>query len=275
MQAIEFLSYGFVQRALIAGVMIAVIASVLGVFLVLRRLSLIGDGLSHVSFSGIALGLLLGANPLYVSVPVVVISSLAIFKLSSRAGVYSDAAIGMVSALGIAGGVILSSFAGGFNVDLFSYLFGSILSITTGELWFSVALCVLILICLRLFYHELVCVTFDSEYARVLGINTKAVDLAFVIFSSVAVVLLLRVAGIMLVSALLIIPAAGALQVGRGFRSVVIVSCVSSIIAVLTGIYVSFALNLPSGATIVLINLFIFLALYLCGRLGLLFKKRS
>ena len=108
-----------------------------------------------------------------------------------------------------------------------------------------------------------------------LGINTKAVDLAFVIFSSVAVVLLLRVAGIMLVSALLIIPAAGALQVGRGFRSVVIVSCVSSIIAVLTGIYVSFALNLPSGATIVLINLFIFLALYLCGRLGLLFKKRS
>src|SRR5664279_4200041 len=139
----EILSYGFIQRALIAGTLIAVLCSVLGVFLVLRRLSLIGDGLAHVTFGSVALSLIMGFSSAYVTIaaiPLVLLSSLGILKLTEKARIYGDAAIGIVSSLGIACGIILASVAGGFNVDLFSYLFGNILSISTTELLIAAAL---------------------------------------------------------------------------------------------------------------------------------------
>ena len=135
MDIIDFLNYGFVQRALIAGSFIALLCSTLGVLLVLRRLSLIGDGLAHVTFGSVALGLVLKIYPLYISIPFVMLSSLGILKLMERARVFGDAAIGIVSSLGIAGGILLASKAGGFNIDLFSYLFGNILSVSEAELY--------------------------------------------------------------------------------------------------------------------------------------------
>src|SRR5512139_153255 len=160
MELINFLSYGFIQRALIAGSLIALLCSMLGVFLVLRRLSLIGDGLAHVTFGSIALGLLLNVYPIYVSIPVVMICSLWILKLTEKARLYGDAAIGIVSAAGIAGGTLLASAAGGFNVDLFSYLFGNILAISAAEVGISFVLSLAVIAVIVTYYHDLFSLTF-------------------------------------------------------------------------------------------------------------------
>ena len=145
MELLEYLQYGFIQRALLCGSFIALLCSTLGVILVLRRFSLIGDGLAHVTFGSVALGLFFRVYPLYVSIPLVMLCSLGILKLTQRARLYGDAAIGVVSSFGIAGGVLLASVAGGFNVDLFSYLFGNILAIGQGEMYISVALSIVVL----------------------------------------------------------------------------------------------------------------------------------
>ena len=163
MSIAEILSYGFMQRALLAGTLIAVLCAVLGVFLVLRRLSLIGDGLAHVTFGSVAVALILRVSPVYVTiaaVPLVLLSSLGILKLTERARIYGDAAIGIVSSLGIACGVLLASVAGGYNVDLFSYLFGNILSISTVELVIATALFSVVMLLVALFYNDLFAITF-------------------------------------------------------------------------------------------------------------------
>ena len=187
----EILSYGFIQRALIAGTLIAVLCAVLGVFLVLRRLSLIGDGLAHVTFGSVAVALLFRINPVYVtlaSVPLVLLSSLGILKLTDKAGIFGDAAIGIVSSLGIAGGILLASAAGGFNVDLFSYLFGNILAIGDDELLLAVALSAVVLVAVAVFYNDLLAVAFDEEYARISGIRTTRINMLLMVLTAVTVV---------------------------------------------------------------------------------------
>src|SRR5512139_1997720 len=152
---LDYLSYTFVQRAYLAGSFIAALCAMLGLFLVLRKLSLIGDGLSHVSFGAIALGLFLGLYPFYVAIPLVLAASFFILKLTEKAKMYGDAAIGIVSSLSIAGGVILASMSKGFNVDLFSYLFGNILSISEQEVYLSLVLSLAVLMIIILLYHDL------------------------------------------------------------------------------------------------------------------------
>ena len=166
MELTEFFRYGFLQRALIAGSFIGILCSTLGVFLVLRRFSLIGDGLAHATFGSVALALLLKMSPLYVSIPIVMICSVGILRLTERARLYGDAAIGVVSSLGIAGGVMLSSLAGGFNIDLFSYLFGSILSISESEVFISIGLSIFVILMIILYYNELLSITFDEDSAK-------------------------------------------------------------------------------------------------------------
>lgn len=258
----EILSYGFIQRALVAGTLIAVLCSVLGVFLVLRRLSLIGDGLAHVTFGSVAVALFLRINPVYVtlaSIPLVLLSSMGILKLTDKARIYGDAAIGIVSSLGIACGVILASVAGGFNVDLFSYLFGNILSISTTELAISVVLFGIVILGVVFFYNDLFAITFDEELAKSSGIRTERINTVLVLMTALTVVLAMKVVGIMLISALLIIPAVSALQVARGFRTAIVASAGFAVCSVTTGIFVSFVLNLPTGGTIVIINIILFL----------------
>jgi zinc transport system permease protein len=265
-ELISFWQYGFVQKAFVAGAFVSVTCALLGTFLVLRKMSLIGDGLSHVSFGAVALGLFLGATPLYVAVPVVMASSIFILALSKRANIYGDAAIGIVSAVGIASGVLLASLSRGFNVDLFSYLFGSILAISMAEVWFSVGLSLVVLFVLFLFYWDLFSATFDEEYAKTTGIRTGFIDTMLALLTALTVVLSIKVVGVMLVSALLILPAVAALQVARGFTKTLIFAGGFAFLSVLIGITISFFFDLPAGATIVLL-------LGICFGLAFAYKK--
>lgn len=266
----EILAYGFIQRALVAGTLIAVLCSVLGVFLVLRRLSLIGDGLAHVTFGSVALSLIIGVNPLYVSVaaiPLVMLSSLGILKLTDKAGIFGDAAIGIVSSLGIAGGILLASAAGGFNVDLFSYLFGNILAVGNTDLIIAALLFIAVIVAVIFFYRDLFAITFDEDLARCSGIRTRTINTVLVLMTSLTVVLAMKVVGIMLISALLILPAVSALQVARSFKSTVIASCIFATVSVLIGIFGSFILNLPTGGFIVIINFILFILAFFWKRM--------
>jgi zinc transport system permease protein len=263
MDFLDMFHHGFVQRALIAGCFIAILCSTLGVFLVLRRLSLIGDGLAHVTFGSVALGLLLGVFPLYAAIPVTLISSLGILKLMEKARLYGDAAIAIVSSLGVSVGILLASKAGGFNIDLFSYLFGNILSISAGEVWLSVILSALLIGIIFAFYHEMLSVTFDEETAHTSGVNTTMINRILVLMTALTVVLAMRVVGIMLITALLVLPAVTALQMSRGFRGTMVISCVAGVLSVVLGVLLSFMADLPTGATIVLINFLFFLIAFI------------
>jgi len=258
MDLMEVMKYGFVQRAMIAGVFVAAVSALLGMFLVLRRFSLIGDGLAHTTFGSVAVVLLIGVSPVYVTVaalPLVIISSLAIYKLTSSRKINADSAIGIVSSLGIAAGVVLASLSGGFNVDLFSYLFGNILTVNNTELILAFIVFVVVLAVVVYFYDDLFALTFDQELACSMGINTGRINILLFLLTAVAAVLAMKVAGIMLVSALLILPALTALQMSMSFRKTMIAAVGFAVGAVLCGIVIAFMLNLPAGAMIVLLNI--------------------
>jgi zinc transport system permease protein len=261
MELTEILSYGFMQRALLAGSLIGVLCAVLGCFLLLRRLSLIGDGLAHVTFGSAALALFFkfySAAALLVSLPAVMLCALGILRLSERTKLPGDTAIGIVSSLGIAVGVILASLGGGFTVDLFSYLFGNILAISSEEVLLAVVLCAVVLCLVIFFYHELVAITFNEELAKVSGIRTGGINALLVLLTALTVVLAMKLVGIMLISALLILPAASALQMARGFRTALFLAAILSVFSVVAGTLLSVSLNLPTGATIVLTNFAVF-----------------
>jgi len=269
MNVMEILSYGFIQRALLAGTLIAVLCSVLGVFLVLRRLSLIGDGLAHVTFGGTAIALslkLYSASSLLVSLPVVLLSSLGILKLTEKARLGGDSAIGIVSALGISAGIILASVGGGYNVDLLSYLFGNILSITTQEVGIAFVLFCVVLLLLSLFFNDLFAIAFDEELAHVSGIRTTTINSVLVLLTALSVVLAMKLVGIMLISSLLILPAVSALQLARSFKVCVALAALQGGCSVVAGIFLSFAANLPTSAMIVLLNLLFFSLAFLARR---------
>lgn len=266
MDIIDLLSHGFIQRALIAGSFIAILCSTLGVFLVLRRLSLIGDGLAHVTFGSVAVGLLVKVYPFYIAVPIVMLGALGILKLMEKARLYGDAAIGIVSSIGIAGGVLIASAAGGFNVDLFSYLFGNILAINRMEVIISISLSVVLIIVIVVYYEELLSITFDEESAKVSGIKTDRINKVLVLLIALTVVLAMKVVGIMLISALLILPPVTALQIARSFKTTIFIAAISGILSVISGIFASFLLNLPAGATIVMINFIFFIAAFALTR---------
>ena len=268
MDMFDFLNYAFIQRAYLAGSLIAVLCAMLGLFLVLRKLSLISDGLSHVSFGAIALGLFFGFYPFYVAVPIVLIASYFILKLTEKAKMYGDAAIGIVSSFGIAGGVILAGLSKGFNADLFSYLFGNILAISNQEVYLSLGLSLAVLLVIILLYNDLFSATFDEEYAKITGIKTERINLILTFITAITVVLAVKVVGVMLVSALLILPAVTSLQIAKGFKGAMLISIIAAFISVLAGITASFFLDLPAGATIVMVNVVIF-------TVTLSFKKMS
>ena len=263
---LNLINYEFIQRAYIAGSFVAILCAMLGLFLVLKKLSLIGDGLSHVSFGAIALGLFLGIYPFYVAIPLVILSSILILKLTEKAKIYGDAAIGVVSSVGIASGVILASLSSGFNVDLFSYLFGNILAISIQEVYLSIGLSFLVLMVIIFIFNDLFSATFDEEYAKVSGIKTNTINIILTSITAITIVLAVKVVGVMLVSSLLILPAVSALQLARGFKQAMVIACVISVFSVITGITFSFYANIPPGATIVLVNFILFI-------LSLLFKN--
>jgi zinc transport system permease protein len=259
MDIVSFLQFAFIQKAFLAGIFISILCACLGLFLVLKKMSLIGDGLSHVSFGAVALGLFAGLYPIYAAIPIVLVASWLILKLAEKAKIYGDAAIGIFSAVGIASGVILASLSRGFNVDLFSYLFGNILAIGNAEIIISIVLSVVVLLVIYFFYYDLFSSTFDEEYAKATGIQTKTVNLILATLTGITVVLAIRVVGIMLISAMLILPAVTALQLAKGFKAAMLIAVLAAVFSVITGITLSFFLNLPAGATIVMVNFAVFL----------------
>ncbi len=271
----EFLSYGFVQRGLLAGSLVAVVCALLGVFLVLKRLSLIGDGLSHVCLTGVALGLLTQTSPVYMSIPVVLAASLGVLKIMEKVKIYGDAAIGIVSAAGLALGILITALAGGFNADLFGFLFGSILTVDKTEVFLCAALLCALLLFLLFFYRDLVAASFDEAFACTRGISVKRLNAALIVFTSVAVVLAFKVVGIFLISALIILPPVSALLLSRTFKQVLWLSCGLALASVWSGVYLSFVFNIPSGATIILINLLFLAGAFVCSRLGRGYTKKG
>jgi len=256
-------AYGFLQRAFLAGVLIAVACAVLGVFLILRKDAMIGHGLSHIAFAGVALGLFLNVLPLAAALVVAVGAALAIVKLKGRAGFHGDTAIGIFSSLGLATGILLASLARSFNVELMSYLFGDILAIEPLEVWLSVGLAAAVLAAVRMNYGKLLFMTFDRESARAAGIRVGRLDTLLMVLTAVTIVLGMKVAGILLVAALIVIPAAAGLQVAKSFRGAVGASAVVAVAGVAGGLGLSLVLNIPASAAIVILCFLAFALLFL------------
>lgn len=273
---LEILEFGFMQRALIAGVAVAVTASVIGLFLVLRRNSLFGDALSHVAFGGIALGLVANIYPLWTGLGLSVLGALGITKLRQSARVPADATVAILLSSGLALGILLVSVSGGFTLDLFSFLFGSILLVSVGDTFAILGMAGAILAIVILLYKKLVYITFDEEQARVGGLPISALNYLFVVLASVAAVVSMRLVGILLVSALIVIPNVTALLFGKGFKKTALLSVCISVFSVVTGIAVSYAFNLATAGTIVLVSAATFVvALAATSSSGRMARKRS
>ncbi len=242
-----------------AGIIVALIAPLIGIFLVLRRYSLIADTLSHVSLAGVAIGLLLRINPLITAIVTAVASSVAIERLRLSKKVYGESALAIFLSGSLAVAIVLISLAHGFNVDLFNYLFGSIITVKQSDVTIIAVLGLVVLIAVIAFYKELVYITFDEESAQVSGIPTRAINLLLIALAALTVSVAIPIVGVLLIAALIVIPVVTALQLKRGFRQTIIIAECVSVFSVISGIIGSYYLNTSSGGTIVLISLLIFL----------------
>lgn len=251
-------TYTFLQRALIVGILISISSSFLGIFLVLRKYSMIGDGLAHVSFATVALALLFNQSPLLISIPIVSLASLLILKLSEENRIGGDAAIGLISSSAVAIGVMISSLSNGFSVDLYSYLFGSILIISEMDVYLSFLLSLIIVGTVLYYYRDLFAMTYDMDYAKVSGRKTQRLNQIISLLTSITIVLGIRVVGTMLISSLIIFPTVSALRISNSFKSTIIWAVILSSISVFMGLILSVGFDLPTGSSIVLINAFVF-----------------
>ena len=263
---LDIFQYSFVVRGLEAGLIIAIIAPLIGMFLVLRRYSLIADTLSHVSLAGVAIGLLLGINPIITAIFASVISSFFIERLRISKKVYGESALAIFLSGSLALAIVLISLAHGFSVNLLNYLFGSIVTVKQSDIYIIgiSGICVFTLV--FLFYKELVFITFDEESARVSGIPTRFINMLLILLTAFTVSLAIPVVGILLISALMVIPVITALQFKKSFKRTLFYAEATSIFSVVSGIFVSFYLNLSTGGTIVLITLLIFLIVLALNR---------
>lgn len=251
---LEVLEFGFMQRALMAGIAVAITSSVIGLFLVLRRNSLFGDAMSHIAFGGIAIGLMANIYPLWTGLGLSILGALGITKLRQSTKIPADATVAILLSSGLAIGIMLVSVSGGFTLDLFSFLFGSILLVSVNDTLAILALTGIILTIVILLYKKLVYITFDEEQAQVSGLDISRLNYLFVVLASVAAVVSMRLVGILLVSALIVIPNVTALLLGRGFKKTMLISVSVSIFSVVAGTIVSYAFNLAPAGSIVLIS---------------------
>jgi zinc transport system permease protein len=250
---IEIFQFEFMQRALISGIAISISCSLIGLFLILKRFSLFGDAMSHVAFGGIALGLFLKSNPIWVSLIVSIIGGLSIIKLNSNKRIYADSSISVLLSLGLAMGLVLISLSGGFSIDITSYLFGSILLVSIDETITTLFLSIIVIAFILFFYKQLIYLVFNEEQAIVNGINTVVLNILFITLATVAIVISIRLIGVLMVSSLLIIPNVSSLLLGYGFRKTIILSICFSLSSVILGIILAFEWNItPSGMIVIM-----------------------
>ena len=252
---LEFLSYPFVWRALIVGLLISVCAALLGTSLVLRRYSMIGDGLSHIGFGASAVALALGAAPLAVATPAVLVAAFLLLRVGNGKRLQSDAAVAVLSASALAIGIIAAKLSGGMNVDINNYMFGSIYTLGKSDVAVSMLLCSAILVLYVLFYNRLFSATFDPSFSKATGVKVSRYDTLLACLTAVTVVIGMRMMGALLISSLLVFPVLTARRLCRTYRSVIITAVCVSVAGFLGGVTLSLGANTPPGASVVVVNL--------------------
>ena len=254
MNMLNMFSYPFVVRAFVVGIFVSLCAALLGVILVLKRYSLIGHGLADIGFASLSLAIALGISPLLFSVPVIIVASFVIMYISQNKNINGDVAIGIFSTSALSLGVIVTSVTRGFNIDVYNYMFGSILAMNQNDLTFSVILSLFVLILFIVFYNRLFLITVDEQFAYTSGINVTVYQFLISFLTALTVVLGMRMMGTLLISSLIIFPAVIARKVVSSFRALVILSAIISVICFVLGMIASFVLNTPTGATVVAVN---------------------
>lgn len=255
------LAQPFIQRAFFVGVLIAVMSSLLGVFIVLKRLSLIGDGLAHTAFGGLSLGYYLNVVPLWAAAVVVVLGALGITKATRSRRISGDAAVAVILQLGLASGIVLLSLARGFGVNIDSLLFGSILLVDSTQVLVAVVVLLFVTAVVVAYYRELQYTAFDDSQARAAGVNTTFLDYLLSVLAGVVVIASIPIVGVLLISAMLVLPALMSIQVSRSFKQTLLLSPVFGVISVGLGMLFSIVLDSASGATIVLTAILVFLVI--------------
>lgn len=264
---IEIFSYPFMVRAIIVGSLVSLCAALLGVSLVLKRYSMIGDGLSHVGFGALSVAAAMNVAPLKIAIPVVIIAAFFLLRISSNSKIQGDAAIALISSSSIAAGVIVTSMTSGLNADVYSYMFGSILAMGKSDVFMSIVLSVIVLLIYVLFYNKIFSITFDQNFSKATGIRTDFYNTLISILTAVTIVVGMRIMGTMLISSLVIFPTLTSMRLFKSFKSVVISSAIISIICFTIGIIVSYIMNFPAGASIVAVNLVAFIVFVIIGKI--------
>jgi len=251
----EMLSYPFLVRALVGGVLVSLCASLLGVSLVLKRYSMIGDGLSHVSFGALSVAVAIGWSPLKVPIPVVVLAAFFLLRITENGKIKSDAAIAMISASALAIGIIVTSLTTGMTTDVSSYMFGSILAMSREDVRLAMLLSAVVLGLFVFCYNKIFAVTFDESFARATGVRVSWYNILIAVLTAVTIVLGMRMMGAMLISSLVIFPALTSMRMLKSFRGVVISSGILAVVCFFIGMVISYGLSTPAGASVVVVNL--------------------
>ena len=268
---IDILKY--MKVPLLVGLLLSVSAALLGIILVVKKYSMIGDGLSHVGFGALAFATVLGLSPLKFTIPVVIIAAVLLLKVNENSKIKGDSAIGIISTGALALGVLAISVTTGLNTDLYNYLFGSILAMTKADVTLSIFLSVTVIIVFILFYNKIFAVTFDESFAASSGTNVSMYNMLIAVLTAITIVLGMRMMGSLIISALVIFPAITAMRVCKSFKSVTVTSAVLSVFCFITAIVISYMHDLPTGATIVAINIIVLVIFMFLEKLIPLFKK--
>lgn len=269
---LDILAYGFMQRALLTGIVVSITCSMIGLFLVLKRYSLFGDALSHVAFGGIALGFFLNVYPIWTALAVSVSTALGITKLRKSTKISGDAAIAVLLSSGFAMGVLLISASHGFTIDLFSFLFGSILLTSIQDALLIMAVSCGVIVTLIAIRRPLIHFTFDEEQAKVHGIPVEKLNYLFVALAAVTVIATMRLVGILLISALIVLPNITSIMMGKGFKKTMMISISLSVSAVIAGITISYYFNLAPAGTIVMLMVAMFVGTLIAKHVGMFSK---
>lgn len=256
---IKIFSYSFSVRALVVGILISLCAALIGVSLVLKRYSMIGDGLSHVGFGALSAAMVLNIAPMALSVPVIIVAALFLLKLNERGHLKGDCAIALLSVSCLAIGVILTSLSKGSNVDIESYLFGSVVSVKPQYLYISIALAAAVIIIYMIFYNHIFSVTFDECFAKATGTNVSFFNSVLAVLCALVIAVGMRIMGTMLITGLIIFPALSAMSISKSFKKVTFISAVISVICFFAGFVLSFEFNTPPGASVIVVNLFVYI----------------
>lgn len=261
------ISYDFAKKALIVGSLTALCSALLGVSLILKRYSMIGDGLSHVGFGALCVASVMNLAPLKVAIPVVIVAAFFLLRLSENSKIKGDAAIAMISGTAVAAGLVITSLVEGLSSDVSGYMFGSILSIDDSDVPLSIILSVAVIVLYAVFYNKIFSVTFDESFSKASGIKAELYNALIAFLTAVTIVIGMKLMGTVLISSLIIFPPLSAMRVCKSFKSVTVTSAITSVLSFAVGIFLSFVFDTPAGATVVLVNAIVFCVFFIVGKL--------